>query len=125
MKASKKTTNGVKIEPMNGERSRWFEYRDALFDFLDQLWHEEIEAYNITVHSCFLFVSALAFFFFMWLASTLESQGFVTPSEIAVENVNYLIGWSNVFINLLFLLIVIEISQYISVHYQRYRVANL
>jgi len=122
---AKKNDNEIRIEPMNGERSRWYEYRDALFDFIGQLWDEDIPAYDITVQACFLFVSALGFFFFISLAATMETQGIVVLPDWAVANVNYLIGWSNFFINLLFVLIVIEISQYIAVNYQRYRVANL
>jgi hypothetical protein len=56
-------------------------------------------------------------------ASLLQATIIFTEESIRV--VMYLMAWSNFFLNILFMLIIIEISQMITVSYWRYRKDNL
>jgi len=54
----------------------------------------------------------------------MESNGIII-SDAGVNTVNILIGWSNVFLNVLFFLIVVETSQMIANAYWKWRRDNL
>jgi hypothetical protein len=99
---------------------------DNLYRIVKQLWNEDTQLSDLASHLCFMVVSSFAFFFFVVLisASVMESNGIIL-SDADVNTVNILIGWSNVFLNVLFFLIVVETSQMIANAYWKWRRDNL
>ena len=97
---------------------------DNLYRIVKQLWNEDTQPSDLISHLCFLVVSSFAFFFFVMAIASMELNGIIL-SDAGVNTVNILIGWSNVFLNVLFFLIVVETSQMIANAYWRWRRDNL
>lgn len=88
---------------------------------LMRAYHTEHSINDIITHICFLVMAAAAFFFMIECFAILDSQDIIFITEKAGWVINYLIGWSNIFLNFLFMLIIIEISQIIANAYWRYK----
>lgn len=97
---------------------------EEIYKALKPLWETPTDLRQIITHLCYLVVSAFAFYFFMVTILFLTTYQ-ITITDQAVLNVNYLLGISNVLINLLSILIIFEVSDYISRAYHTYRRENL
>jgi hypothetical protein len=103
---------------------RYFrESYDNLYIIIQHLWHEETTPATVAAHLCFMVVSSFAFFLFVMFASM--SIGNSNPISNWFDVVNALYKASNFFLNLLFLLIIIELSQMISIAYYNWKRDNL
>jgi uncharacterized membrane protein len=98
---------------------------DQIYRAIKPLWETPTESLQIITHLCFLVVSSFAFFFFIQMAILLEATGTIIITDQAVWNVNYLVGISNLLINIFSILIIFEVSDYIAKAYHRYRRENL
>jgi hypothetical protein len=96
---------------------------DKIYKTIEQLWNADTLPADIAVHLCFMVVSSFAFFFVDSTIVLLMESVIFTDSSISIAN--YLIGWSNILLNLLFMLIIINSSQNIAKAYWRYRRDNL
>jgi hypothetical protein len=98
-------------------------YHDKLYTLVHHLWHEETRPATVAAHLCFMVVSSFALFLFVQVAGMLEAK-YDFSNEMTHLSA-YLANWNNFFINLLFLLIIIELSQITSIAYYRWRRENL
>lgn len=90
-----------------------------VFKRLHQLWNAETSPADIAVHLCFMVVSSYAFYFFTLAGTYMELAGVVFDMD-AVGVILALVGWSNFLLNLLFLIILVEITQSIANAYYRH-----
>lgn len=95
------------------------QYYFSLLKVIENVWHDEHRLSDILIQCCFMFVATEAWYFFTLFLSLFERT--VTYSDKFLWQYNYLVGWSNVCINILFLLVVAEVSQSIIVGYTRYK----
>lgn len=97
---------------------------EQIYKFVGELWHEDTQPATLAAHLCFLVVSSFAFFFVPYAGLAFELTGTIFR-EGSIDVITRLITWSNFFLNLLFLLIIIDISQIISNAYYNYKRDNL
>jgi len=90
----------------------------------NDLWEEPTTIEAIVTHLCYLVTSSFAFFFFTELGGVIE-RDYAVVSEASIAQCQLLLSWSNLFINLLTILIIFEISSYIAKAYWDYRRDNL
>ena len=94
------------------------------YKVLEQLWNAETLPTDVVVHLCFMVVSSFAFFFFMLLAAVISKE-YVHVTDVAMNSIHVGFMWSNIFLNLLFMLIIAEITQMVISWYNNYTRDNL
>jgi hypothetical protein len=70
-------------------------------------------------------VSSFAFYFFVMMIVSIVSNGTISITDAGTSSINAGIGWSNLFLNLLSILVIIETSQMIANAYWKWRRDNL
>ena len=98
---------------------------DNLYRIVKQLWNEDTQPSDLASHLCFMVVSSFAFFFFVMMIVFMVSTGTVSLTDASTSSINTGIGWSNLFLNLMSILVIIETSQMISSAYWKWRRDNL
>jgi hypothetical protein len=98
--------------------------QDQLWKIATDLFEEPTTLEAISTHICYIITSSFAFFFFVEMAG-LMTRDYIIVTDSALRNVNYLLAWSNFFINILTMLIIFEVSSYIAKAYWDYRRDNL
>lgn len=97
---------------------------DYIFKVLKNAWDSETSWSELTTHTCFIVVASFAFYFFVMLASVFMDE-YVVITDDAISKMSTLISWSNLFLNLLFMLIIAEFSQKCISGYYAYKRDNL
>ena len=95
------------------------QYYFSLLKVIEKVWHEEHILSDIVIQCCFMFISAMTWVFFTYFLTLVEQT--VTYSDKFLWQYNYFLGLNNVCINVLFLLVVAEVSQSIIVGYTKYK----
>lgn len=101
-----------------------FDY-DNIYRIVKQLWNEDTQPSDLASHICFMVVSSFAFFFFVMMIVSMISNGTISITDAGTSSINAGIGWSNLFLNLLSILVIIETSQMIANAYWKWRRDNL